>query len=236
LDAWPVLGDLVQLTGKIRLGVLVANVSWRSPVEIARWAMTLDQLSSGRFELGLGCGYVEDQRMAGPDVSAMAPRERVDRLEEGLRVIDRLLRGDTDPFSGTFTTYEVAAMAPGSVQQPRLPVTVAGVGSRVMQLAATHADTWNTFVDTASMDDFREVAVERVARMDRLCDEQGRDPLSLRRSLTVFFEAVDPWAKPGVLAAIVESYQALGFEEFVLYPPTQDGLEAAATVMAGMTG
>lgn len=231
LDAWPVLAGLAELTERIRLGVLVANVSWRAPVEIARWAMTLDQLSGGRFEVGLGCGYVDDQRMAGPDVASMTARERVDRLDEGLVVVDRLLTGDTRPFSGVFSTYSVAAIAPGSVQRPRPPMTVAGVGPRVIRLAVRHADSWNTFVDTPTLDEFGSVAAARMSRVDQICREEGRDPSSLRRSLTVYFQSVDPWAGPAVLPTIVEAYGAMGFSEFVLYPPHPEQLRAATQVM-----
>jgi alkanesulfonate monooxygenase SsuD/methylene tetrahydromethanopterin reductase-like flavin-dependent oxidoreductase (luciferase family) len=231
LDAWPVLGALAGQTSKARLGVLVTNVAWRSPVEIARWTMTLDQMSAGRFELGLGCGYVEDQQMAGPSVVAMAAAERVARLEEGLQVIDKLLRGETAAFAGRFTSYSVAAMAPGPVQLPRPPLTVAGVGERVMRLAARHADVWNTFVDTATLDEFHDVAARRVARMDQLCAEEGRDPQSLRRSLTAYFEAVDPWSDPATLPSMVETYGALGFDEFVLYPPEANGLAGAERIL-----
>ena len=231
LDAWPLLGALAEATSRIGLGVLVSNVAWRSPIEIARWAMTLDQLSGGRFEVGLGCGYVDDQKMAGPAVEQMPAGERVDRLEEGLQVVDRLLRGDTGPFAGLFSSYTVAAMAPGVVQRPRPPLTVAGVGPRVMRLAARHADAWNTFVDTATIEEFREVAVGRARRMDEMCEAEGRDPASLRRALTVYFEAVDPWADQGVLPSIVDTYSALGFSEFVLYPPAADRLGVAERII-----
>lgn len=234
LDPWPLFGALAERTSRIGLGVLVTNVSWRAPVQIARWTMTVDQLSRGRFALGLGCGYVDDQRMAGPDVTGMPATERVARLEESLVVLRRLLDGDTSAFAGAFTQYEGAAMAPGPFRGRRVPIVVAGVGERVMRVAVQAADRWNTFVDTSSMAEFRPVAARRLDALDRICDEHGRDPGSLQRSLTVYFEAVDVWAAPDTLRRIVEEYAPLGFDEFVVYPPAYDRFDDVARSMAAL--
>lgn len=224
LDPWPLFGLLGARTRQVALGTLVTNVAWRSPIEVARWAMTADQVTDGRFEVGVGCGYVDDQRMAGPRVAGMSGSERVARLDEGLQVIDRLLRGDTTPFQGRFSSFEVAAMAPGCVTSPRVPLVVAGVGERVMRVAAKLADRWNTFVDTATIAEFVPVARRRLARLDELCREEGRDPATLGRGLTLFFETVDPWADKDSLADIIEEYVQVGFDEFVVYPPRDDQL------------
>lgn len=224
LDPWPLLGLFSARTERITLGTLVTNVAWRPPEQIARWAMTVDQIAGGRFELGVGCGYVDDQRMAGPEVVAMPGSERVARLDEGLHVLDRLLRGDTSRFEGRFTSWEVAAMAPGCVRAPRVPLIVAGVGERVMRLAARHADRWNTFIDTSDITDFGSVAGQRLRKLDELCEREGRDPRSLGRGLTLFFEAIDAWADEDALVRTVEQFVEVGFDEFVIYPPNEDQL------------
>ena len=124
LDPWVTLGALATETENLELGMLVTNLAWRDPVQVARFAMTVDQLSNGRFVLGLGCGQVDDQLMVGRPTFEMPVKERVDRLEEGTLVIDRLLRQDVSDFSGTFTQYENAAMAPAvSYTHLTLPTT-----------------------------------------------------------------------------------------------------------------
>ncbi len=218
LDAWVALGAHAVVSQRIRLGMLITNLAWRDPVLVARFAMSVDRLCGGRFTLGLGCGEVPDQAMAGPEVLGMSPRERVDRLAEGTAVIDRLLRGDCSPFHGRFTRYDTAAMAPGSVQQPRPPLLIAGNGPRVIRLAADHADTWNTYVDT-DVDSFFEATAARVDTLDAHLADTGRDPKTLTRSLLLLDDAVDVWSDDATLKSVVERFVPLGFTEFVLYPP-----------------
>lgn len=226
LDSWVSLGAMAADTEDIELGILISNLTWRDPVQVARFAMSVDQISNGRFVLGLGCGQLEDQHMAGPDAFTMSPKERVDRLEEGVHVIDRLLRGDTSPFSGEFTTYNSVAMQPGCVQDPRLPLLVAGNGRRTMRVAAEHADTWNTWIDNGDVDLFHTQTVERIARLDSDLDELDRDPTTLTRSLLVYLDAMDPWSDAGAIPQLVDKFRPLGFTEFIFYPPRPDQYRA----------
>jgi alkanesulfonate monooxygenase SsuD/methylene tetrahydromethanopterin reductase-like flavin-dependent oxidoreductase (luciferase family) len=210
---------LASETEDLELGMLVTNLAWRDPVQVARFAMTVDQLSNGRFVLGLGCGQVDDQLMVGPEVHQMPNKERVDRLEEGTEVIDRLLRGDLTDFSGRFTRYESAAMAPGCVQQPRLPLALAGNGPRITKMAARLADTWNAWIDIPDIDEWQRQITERTAMLDDYLAEIGRDPSSLTRSLLALDEAFNAWDDPGAVPALVERFVPLGFTEFIFYPP-----------------
>ena len=219
LDPWITLGALATETDNLELGMMVTNLAWRDPVHIARFAMTVDQLSNGRFILGLGCGQVDDQLMVGRSTYEMPAKERVDRLEEGTAVIDRLLRQDTSDFTGTFTQYENAAMAPGCVQRPRLPIALAGNGPRITKMAARVADTWNAWIDITDVDEFRRQISERTAMLDDYLAEIGRDPATLTRSLLALDEAFDAWSDPGAVPALVEKFAPLGFSEFIFYPP-----------------
>lgn len=222
LDAWVTLGAMAAETDELELGMLISNLSWRDPVHVARFAMTVDQLSQGRFLLGLGCGPLDDQVMAGDVIHAMPNKERVDRLEEGIQVIDQLLRGDERGFSGQFTQYQSAAMAPGCFQQPRLPLLIAGNGKRMMRIAVEHADTWNTYIDTGDVDVFHHQTLERIALLDEFLASAGRDPDSLTRSLLVFHDAMDPWADDDAIPRLVDRFVPMGFTEFVFYPPRPD--------------
>jgi alkanesulfonate monooxygenase SsuD/methylene tetrahydromethanopterin reductase-like flavin-dependent oxidoreductase (luciferase family) len=230
LDGWVTLGALAVESRRVRLGMLVTNLAWRRPVEVARFAMTMDQLSDGRFTLGLGCGEVDDQVMAGPEVLTMSPRERVDRLAEGVAVVDRLLRGDRSAFHGRFTRYDSAATAPGSVQQPRLPLMVAGNGPRVARLAADRADIWNTWIDNGDADAFHTLTVERMRRFDERLEDNGRGSAAVTRSLLVFDDVADPWSAHDDIPRLVEQFRPLGFTQFVFYPPRPDQLEAFSDI------
>lgn len=219
LDGWVTLGAMAAETDVIELGMLITNLAWRDPVQVARFAMTVDQLTNGRFVLGLGCGQVDDQIMAGKAVHEMSNKERVDRLEEGVRVIDQLLRQDERGFHGQFTQYDSAAMSPGSVQEPRLPILIAGNGKRTMRIAVEHADTWNTYIDNGDIDLFHQQTVERIALLDEYLEDHGREADSLARSLLVFHDAMDPWADDDAIPRLVDRFRPLGFTEFIFYPP-----------------
>ncbi|MFL6287451.1 MAG: LLM class flavin-dependent oxidoreductase [Actinomycetes bacterium] len=219
LDSWVTLGALASETEDLELGMLVTNLAWRDPVQVARFAMSIDQLSNGRFVLGLGSGQLDDQLMQGRAVYEMTNKERVDRLEEGTQVIDRLLRGEVSDFSGRFTSYENAAMAPGCVQTPRLPLSIAGNGPRITKVAARLADTWNAWIDITDVDEFHRRMTERTAMLDDYLSEIGRAPETLTRSLFALDDSFDAWDDPGAVPKLVDQFAPLGFTDFIFYPP-----------------
>jgi alkanesulfonate monooxygenase SsuD/methylene tetrahydromethanopterin reductase-like flavin-dependent oxidoreductase (luciferase family) len=221
LDGWVTLAAWAATTTRIRVGMLVTNLSWRPPVLVARAAAALDQVSDGRFELGIGGGAFADQAMAG--MLQMSPGERVARLAEGVRVIDRLLRGDLTPFAGTFTNYEKASMAPGCVQTPRPPITIGANGDNAMKVAAQHADVWNTWGGgDLPLDEFFDATLRRSRRLEQYCIDIGRDPSTLRRSLLLYPRFVDVWADKAAAGRLIEQFYAVGFTEFVFYWPAED--------------
>jgi alkanesulfonate monooxygenase SsuD/methylene tetrahydromethanopterin reductase-like flavin-dependent oxidoreductase (luciferase family) len=220
LDGWVTLAAWTAITTRIRLGTLITNLSWRSPVLVARAAAAIDQISGGRFELGLGAGAFADQAMGG--VLEMPPGERVARLAEGAAVIDRLLRGDITPFAGRFTRYEAASMAPGCVQAPRPPITIAANGDAALRVAARYADAWNTWGGfELPIEEFFEATVKRSRRLDQYCADIGRDPSAVRRSLAVYPRFVDAWADEGAAKGLVERFHEVGFSEFVFWWPSE---------------
>jgi alkanesulfonate monooxygenase SsuD/methylene tetrahydromethanopterin reductase-like flavin-dependent oxidoreductase (luciferase family) len=173
--------------------MLIANLSWRSPVLVARASAAIDQISGGRFELGVGAGAFADQAMA--DVLEMRPGERVARLAEGTEVIDRLPRSDVTPFAGRFTRYEAASMAPGCVQVPRPPITIAANGDGALRVAAQYADVWNTWGGLElPVDESVDATVDRSRRLEQYCADIGRDPSTVRRSLLVYLRFAAAWA------------------------------------------
>ena len=221
LDAWVTLAAWAAVTTRIRIGTLVTNLSWRSPVLVARAVAAIDQVSGGRFELGVGAGAFGDQAMAG--MLEMPPGERVARLAEGAAVLDRLLRGDATPFSGRFTRYEAAAMAPGCLQVPRPPLTIAANGDGALRVAARYADVWNTWGGSdLPVGEFFDATVNRSRRLDQYCADIGRDPSTLRRSLAVYPRFVDAWAHQGAAEGLIERFHDAGFTEFVFWWPSKD--------------
>lgn len=220
LDGWVTVAAWAAITTRIRIGTLITNLSWRSPVLVARAAAAIDQVSGGRFELGLGAGAFDDQAMAG--VLEMSPGERVARLAEGTAVIDRLLRGNVTPFAGRFTRYEAASMAPGCVQAPRPPITIAANGDGALRVAARHADVWNTWGGLElPVEEFFAETVNRSRRLEQYCADIGRDPSTVRRSLLVYPRFVDAWADEFAAEALVERFHEVGFTEFVFGWPSE---------------
>ena len=115
-------------TKRIRVGMLIANVVFRRPTVLAKQAVTLDHISGGRFELGIGAGlWPTDHGMSG--VPIWSRRERSDRLAEFVAIIDRLLSGDVDDHQGAYYSYEQAAIAPAPLQTP-MPLIVAANGPK----------------------------------------------------------------------------------------------------------
>jgi len=223
LDGWIRLAALAAATRNVRIASLVTNVAWRSPVQIAKNAIALDQLSGGRLELGLGCGAYRDQRMM--DVFEMPASERVSRLDEGIQVIDRLLRGDTTPFDGRYTRYDEAHTAPGCVQRPRPPLLIGAGAPRTLAIAARYADIWNCATPDGDLDSMTTILRARVDRFTAACEDCGRDPATVRRSLLLWSADADPWAAKGAFERLIERFSPLGFSDFIALMPLPERTE-----------
>ena len=215
-DGATIIAGWAATTTRIRVGLLIANVVLRQPTLLAKQAVTLDHISSGRFELGIGSGlWPADHAMAG--VPQWNGRERAGRLAEFAGIVDRLLSGDVGDHRGTYYAYHDAAMSPAPLQ-PRIPIIVAADGPRALAVTAAHGDAWVTFPGAAPEEEFHRAAIERGRTLDRLCEERERDPSTLRRILLAY-GAIDPWASPDGFARLVERYRDAGFDEIVGYAP-----------------
>jgi F420-dependent oxidoreductase-like protein len=176
-DAWMYLAGLARETTRIRLGTLVSPVTFRHPSVLAKMAATLDHLSGGRAELGIGAGWFEHEHSAyGFDFPA--PGRRVDLVEEQLQVINGLW--SQEPFSHSGKAYQLrdCYFTPRPLQQPRPPILVGGrtTAERLPKLAARYADEY-----VCSMPSLDQVRATR-ERLDRNCDAYGRDPAAVRLS------------------------------------------------------
>jgi alkanesulfonate monooxygenase SsuD/methylene tetrahydromethanopterin reductase-like flavin-dependent oxidoreductase (luciferase family) len=210
-DGPTVLAAWAATTTRIRIGLLIANVVIRQPTPLAKQAVTLDHISAGRFDLGIGSGlWPTDHAMAG--VPMWSARERADRLGEFVGVVDRLLSGDVSDWAGAYYPYSDAAMTPPPVQS-RIPLIIAANGPRGLALTASLGDGWTTFPGAAAEEDFYQQSVERIRTLDELSG--GR---SLRRILLAY-GAVSPWVSVDGFSALVDRYRSIGFDEIVFYAP-----------------
>lgn len=228
LEPWALLAALARATSKLRLGSLVAVLVSRHPTLLAGHVIAVDHASDGRVELGIGAGDVpSDSGVFG--TPAWSPRERVERLEDQLELLDALLRGE--PVTSVRRHYAVReAHLPRSVQRPRPPLVVAAEGRRTLRLAARFADAWVTLggqpqtpqrgVPTVSEAEALNLTGERVALFDSHCREVGRDPRQIRRIILAYRRRVDPLSSLDAFDEFVGSYAAMGFDEFVFYWPS----------------
>lgn len=185
-EAMATLGALAAETRKARIGCLVFCVGYRNPALLAKAATTLDHLSGGRFELGIGAGwYIREATAYGypfPDIGT-----RLDMLDEAAEIVRRLLDEERTTYSGRHFQVDDATCWPKPVQ-PRLPLWIGGRGERrTLEIAARRADGWNAAY--ASAEEFGRLN----GVLDRWCEADGRDPATIRRGVNVAFGmAVDP--------------------------------------------
>ncbi len=195
LEGWSLLAALATQTSSIRIGTLVTNIIYRNPAVIAKQALTIDHISNGRLNLGIGATSNRDpsQRMTG--VENWETRERVERFGEMVEIIDRLLQNRLTSYQGKYYSVNEALMNPAPLQQPRPPLVIASIGKTTLKLAARYADTWNTYVGwDLSPKQTSEFLHQHNELLDQYCSEIGRDPVEIDRSLLVGFTQDTPFA------------------------------------------
>jgi F420-dependent oxidoreductase-like protein len=190
------LAALASVTRRVRLGVMVTGNPYRHPALLANMAASLDVISGGRLELGIGAGWNEEESSAyGIDLPPL--RERFDRLEEACAVLDLLLTQESASFSGTHYRLTDARCEPKPVQRPRPPIVIGGGGEkRTLRIAAQWADQWNA--PGASPD----VLAHKIAVLHAHCADVGRDPTDIEISVQVR-SAGDPSAVADEAAALI---------------------------------
>ena len=225
LEGWVTLSALAQATGRIRLGVMVTGIHYRHPAVLANMAATLDVVSGGRLELGIGAGWNEEESGAyGIDLGS--PAARSDRLEEACAVIAGLLSEETTDFEGRFFRLTAARCEPKPVQRPHPPICIGGLGERrTLRTAARWAQHWNFVGGTP--DDFRH----KRSVLERHCREIGRDPSEILLSSHVRYDPSGPKATAEAAAALGEAGVELAIVQ--LPPPHRaDVLEPLAEALA----
>ena len=170
LESWTALTALAMRTTRLRLGTLVLCNSYRNPALVAKMAASLDRISGGRLELGVGAGWM-DEEYRGYGYHYPSTRERIAQLEEGLEVMRRLFGEPRSTFQGKYYALDDAPNNPKPVQTPGPPITIGGAGEQLLlKVVAKYADRWN-----CPMNSGHELP-HKLEVLRSHCAEIGRDP------------------------------------------------------------
>ncbi|MGY9082664.1 MAG: TIGR03560 family F420-dependent LLM class oxidoreductase [Acidimicrobiales bacterium] len=203
LEGWTMLGALAQATSRIRIGAMVNGMHHRHPAVTANMAATLDHISGGRFELGMGAGWnFQESEAYGIPLGTL--RERSDRFEEGMEVIVSLLANQETNFSGNYYELAGAWCEPKPVQS-KIPMVIGGKGRvRTLRTVARFADQWDmTFPDDAA------AWLELDGVLRHHCERVGRDQSEIARSIHLGF---DTDSDPAALADQAASFFDVGVD------------------------
>jgi len=187
LEGWTLLAGLARETSRVRLGTLVTGMTYRHPSMLAAEVVTVDHLSGGRVECGVGAAWNEpEHRELGFPFPSL--RDRMDRLEEGVQVLRKLFTEDDVTFEGRHYRLEHATYNPKPVQRPHPPIWIGGSGrTRTLPIVGRYTDAWHG--DPADAQELAEIA----GIIDRAAHEAGRDPATILRASSLSLS--EPWAE-----------------------------------------
>jgi F420-dependent oxidoreductase-like protein len=210
MDGWTLLGALAVATRRVRLGLMVGCNGYRHPAVLAKIATTVDQVSGGRLDMGLGAGWFETEyNMYG--IPFPPPAQRIGELDEACEVIKGLWTQEVADFQGRYYTLQAARHEPKPVQKPYPPIFIGGSGEKMtLRVVAKHADAWN----------FGNGPVEEAQRKSRILDEHcaaiGRDTTTIRRSTQIFLQSPDEVAQ---VRERILAYTAVVFSHVCIVMP-----------------
>jgi len=222
MEAWVTLSALAQATTRIRVGAMVNGIHYRHPAVVANMAASLDIVSGGRLDLGLGAGWHEDESAA-YGIRLGGLKERFDRFDEGVEVVVNMLSQETTDFAGEFFQITGARCEPKGPQSPHPPIVIGGGGEkRTLRTVARWAQHWNlSFATPESFVQKNEVLLGH-------CEAIGRDEAEITRSVQIALHAEDD---PSEAADQAAALFAAGVE-VVIYtmrtPYTTKAVEALA--------
>lgn len=209
-EAYTMLAAVAPYTKRVRLGVMVCGNTYRNPAFLLKQAVTVDHISGGRVDFGVGAGWLEREHEAYgfPFPSA---RERVDRFAEALEIWELLQQNERTTYDGRYYQLLDAPFEPKPVQ-PRLPVLIGASGPRMLALTARHADIWNAR-------GMPEVAAAQNERLTEACVKIGRDPDEIMRSIS---PAANFFESPDAFEHWVGAYREAGFTDFQIRWPLNE--------------
>ncbi len=179
-EALTLMSAIACETRNVRVGNFVLCMAYRNPAVLTKALVCIDHLSGGRLEIGLGAGWHEPEHRA-YGIPFLPPKQRLDMLEEGTKIIRSLLANETTTYAGEYFTMTNARMNPKPLQA-KVPIWIGGQGEkRTLRIAARHADGWN--VPYIGPDVFKH----KSEVLDRWCEKEGRDPATIKRSINLGF-------------------------------------------------
>jgi F420-dependent oxidoreductase-like protein len=210
LEGWTLLAALAAQTSRIRIGCQVTGMVYRHPAVLANMAATVDIVSGGRLDIGLGAGWNQEECDAyGIDLPPL--RERFDRFDEGVEAIARLLTQTTTTLEGRYVRLKEARCEPKPVQRPHPPIVIGGRGRRrTLRTAATWAQQWNCIAQ--SPEEWKELR----AVLDEHCADIGREPGEVESSVNVRYDRA---VGPDGVAEAAAGFGAAGVDLVVIGMP-----------------
>lgn len=228
-DVWTTMAGIAAASERIQIGALVACTGYRHPGIIAKMAESIDDISDGRFILGLGAGWHQFEY----DMFGIPFDHRASRFEEAISIIHPMLRDGSADLEGTYYTVREAVNQPRGPRASGPPILIGTTGPRMLRLTARYADAWNAVWHTDP-----SAVVPLLAALDEACNAEERDPATLVRTAggniaLPGYTGVRPDAfsgEPEAMATMLRSFQELGLQHYVcgLDPCTPASVETFA--------
>jgi alkanesulfonate monooxygenase SsuD/methylene tetrahydromethanopterin reductase-like flavin-dependent oxidoreductase (luciferase family) len=241
-ESFSIAAALAEATDRITIGQSVVNSPYRSPALTAKIAETIDEISGGRFVLGIGAGNTADSDY---EAFGFPVDSRYSRFAEAIEIIHALLKGGEADFRGKYWSATEAELVLRGPRPQGPPVNIAAGGPKMLRLAARFGDGWNWWGYDETLDEISERMTPIIEELSAACREIGRDPANLERTIDVY-TVIPPGMSsegsglsnpvagtPGEIAAYLSGLERLGFAEVRcdLHPKTVDAVEAMQPVV-----
>ncbi len=212
LDGWTLMAGLAAHTSRVRVGILVTGNTYRNPAVLAKQAVTVDTISGGRLNFGVGAGWFEREHDA-YGITFPPLKERVERFAEAMAVIDSLMQNQHSNFEGKYYKLHEAPFAPKPAQH--IPIVIGASGPKMLKIVAQYADIWDTLGGETSTEQVSAMS----AQVEQNCRAIGRDPLNICWQLSAGghnLENIDTFRR------FVADYSAVGISDFVFDLPERE--------------
>ena len=246
LEAWTLLSAIAASTNRIELGPLVACTNFHNPALLAKQAATIDEISGGRFVLGLGAGWNETEFRA----FGFPFDHRIDRFEEAFTIIRTLLRDGAIDFDGQWYQARDCELLPRGPRPAGPPLMIGSIGPRMLRMTMPHADSWNAWYNDTGNE---SAGVARLRRLvDDACRDVGRDPAAVERTVAALVrlpggagrlqgsttqDDIRPLdSDPAALADALRAFarEGIAHVQLVLDPITRESIETVAQVLVDL--